>query len=94
MGGEGQERRRFERKQLDTEVRYAVLYPLFKKGITQDISEGGLCLLLGEQMNKGDILRIEFDLPEEKVSHVEAIVRVMWQRKKEEKFLTGVEFLT
>ncbi len=94
MAEEGSERRRFERKELNTEVKYTVLFPSINKGITKNISEGGLCLLINEQLNKGTILRVEFALPGEEASHIEAVVKVMWQRRQGDKFLTGVQFLT
>lgn len=88
------ERRRFGRKELNTEVKYTVLFPASKKSIAKNISEGGLCLLLNEQLKKGSILQVEFDLPGEYIAHVEAVVKVMWQERQAEMFLTGVEFLT
>jgi len=91
------ERRRFERKEFTTEVKYTVLLPSANTGLTKNISEGGLCLLLNEQLDKGTILRVEFDLLGEEShekTHIEAVVRIMWQEKQGDKFLTGVKFLT
>lgn len=53
-----------------------------------------MCLLINEQLNKGTILRVEFILLGEEASHIEAVVKVMWQRRQGDKFLTGVQFLT
>ena len=78
MAEEGSERRRFERKELNTEVKYTVLFPSINKGITKNISEGGLCLLINEQLNKGTILRVEFALPGEEASHIEAVVCLLY----------------
>lgn len=94
MEEKGSERRRFEREELNTEVKYTVLFPSIHKGIARNISQGGLCLLINEQLNKGSILRVEFALPEEAAAHIEAVVKVMWQRRQGDKFLTGLQFLT
>jgi len=89
--GKVDERRGYQRKLLETKVKYTVLMPYCAVGATRDISEGGLCLLLDKGLNKGFVLRIEFETAEGKVNQ---LVKVMWQRKDGDKFLTGVKFLT
>lgn len=87
------EQRTSKRVELVTDVKYSVLVPS-QSGLIKNISEGGLCLLLDERLPKGSILRVEFNLPGEKPSHIEALVKVIWQKAGEDKFLTGVKFLT
>ena len=89
--GKVNERRRHQRKPLETKIKYTILMPYCAVGATKDISEGGLCLMLDRELNKGFILRIEMETSEGRVNQ---LVKVMWQQKAEDKFLTGVKFLT
>ena len=93
MVNKNTDKRKFQRQEINTDIRYAVLVPSFKKGIAKDISAGGLCVLIDEQLKRGDILRVEFYLPGEKDS-IEAVAKVAWQRDQSGKFLTGIEFLS
>lgn len=94
MADSGHEQRRFERKELNTALKYAILYPSYKEGLTVNISQGGLCILISDRMNKGDILRVEFYLPGEEKNVIEAVGRIVWQEQQADGYLTGVEFLT
>jgi len=88
------ERRRRERTDLVTQVRYTIVMSASETGFIQNISEGGLCILVDKQLDKGMMLRLDFDLPGEKQEHIEALARIVWQKPKEDKFLIGLEFLT
>ncbi|MCM8801243.1 MAG: PilZ domain-containing protein [Candidatus Omnitrophica bacterium] len=89
------ERRKYKRVELITNVKYAVLVPkAFEEGLIQNISEGGLCLLLKKGLNVGDILHLEFQLPGDNPESIKTLVRVQWQLPKEGKFLVGVKFIT
>lgn len=89
------ERRKYKRIELITNVKYAVLVPkTFKEGLIQNISEGGLCLLLEEKLNVGDILHLEFQLPGDTPEFIKTLGKVQWQSPKEDKFLVGVKFIT
>lgn len=91
----GLERRRYKRIELVTNVKYAVLVPkAFEEGLIQNISEGGLCLLLEKKLNVGDILHLEFQLPGDNPEVVKTLAKVQWHSPKEDKFLVGVKFLT
>lgn len=91
----GSERRKYKRIDLVTEVKYAVLKPtLSQSGLIKNISEKGLCLLLDEKLNVGDILWLEFSLPEEKPEYIKALAEVRWQKEEKDKFLTGVKFIS
>lgn len=89
----GAERRVFPRIEVNTSVTYTVVIPSYHTGSTRDISQGGLCLETKSKLEKGMIIRLEFDLPGEPPEHVEALGRVMWQRTEGETLLTGVKFL-
>lgn len=88
--GKVQERRRHQRKPLETKIKYAILMPSNAVGSTKDVSDGGLCLLLDRELSKGFILRVEMETGEGRKTH---LVKVMWQQKTGDKFLTGVKFL-
>jgi len=85
------ERRRHQRKPLETRIKYTILMPYCAVGSTKDISEGGLCLMLDRELNKGFILRVELETSEGRTNQ---LVKVMWQQKAGDRFLTGVKFLT
>lgn len=91
----GAERRQFPRIEVNTQVTFTVVIPSYNIGNTRDISQGGLCLETKSKLDRGMIIRLEFDLPGDKPEHVEALGRVMWQRPAETpgSMLTGIKFL-
>lgn len=91
----GADRRQFPRIDVNTSVTFTVVVPSYNIGSTRDISQGGLCLATKSKMERGMIIRLEFDLPGDKPEHVEALGRVMWQRVDDtpDSFLTGIKFL-
>jgi len=87
------ERRRYVRIDLCTQVEYEILpMQLPLKAETKDISAGGLCLLVDREMQPGTILHLKFYLPDKEKTYVESLGRVVWQRKKNGGYLTGIEF--
>ncbi len=86
------ERRTSKREALITDLTYTVIQPVSQSGLIKDISHGGLCLLLGESLPAGTILNVEFDLSGEDGGRIKALVKVMWQKQKDGKFVTGVKF--
>jgi c-di-GMP-binding flagellar brake protein YcgR len=88
------QKRKHDREQVVTEVSYQILTPAGDMGLTQNISEGGLCLLLNNELSPGTVLQVQFTLPDEKAKKVKSFVEVIWQSKTEKGFLTGVKFLT
>ncbi len=71
---------------------YREFVPSGKAGLIQDMSEGGLCLILTKEFPSGTVLEVTYELPEEENRSVEKLVKVVWQRKTEEGILTGVKF--
>lgn len=86
------ERRISKRVALITNLTYTVIQPVSQSGLIKDISHGGLCLLLGQSLPTGTILNVEFDLSGEDGGHIKALVKVMWQKQENGKFVTGVKF--
>lgn len=87
------ERRRYVRIDLCTQVEYEILpmqSPL--KAESKNISAGGLCLLADREMPPGTILHLKFYLPDKEKTYVESLGRVVWQKKENEGYLTGIEF--
>ena len=85
------EKRAHPRNTYVTEVTYKVKMPLEDRGLTQDISEGGLCLMINKELPSGAILEIKLGLPG-KTKPVETVAEVVWQKKTEKGFLTGLRF--
>ncbi len=86
------EKRKYPRKEVYANMSYRELVPSGVEGIIQDMSEGGLCLILNKEFSPGAVLEVKYELPEEEHRSVEKFVRVVWQRKTDKGFLTGVKF--
>jgi c-di-GMP-binding flagellar brake protein YcgR len=84
-----QERRNFFRVDLIRRVRYKISGLTSIECFTQNISEGGLCLLLGEELFPGTSIRAEFALPGKKPKLIKAYAVVVWQKD----YLTGAKFV-
>lgn len=88
-----EEKRRHPRLEVSKKMRYRELVPLGEEGLVQDISEGGLCLLLKNRFSPGTILEIEYEVHANAPKPEDSIVKVIWQKKTEKGFLTGVRFI-
>jgi len=86
---ERNERRRFHRVDLIKRVRYNISGRSSIECFTQNISEGGLCLLLGEELFPGMTIGVEFVLPGKEPKFIEADALVVWQKDH----LTGTKFV-
>jgi hypothetical protein len=87
-----EEKRKYPRKEIYAKMSYRELVPSGVAGIIQDMSEGGLCLILNKEFSPGAVLEVTYELPEEENRRIEKFVKVVWQRKTETGFLTGVKF--
>jgi hypothetical protein len=87
-----EEKRKYPRKEVYANMSYRELVPSGVAGIIQDMSEGGLCLILNKEFPPGTVLEVTYDLPEEENRSIEKLVKVVWQRKTDEGILTGVKF--
>ena len=92
--GKSGDSRRYPRKEVVTNLSYRVITPLGGKGLTQNISEGGLCIVLDKKIPAGTMLELKFELPGEEEAPIEIFAKVIWQKEAEGKFLTGVKFGT
>ena len=84
-------KREHPRDEIIIEVIYKVLSPLKNVGLTRNISHGGLCLLLGDELHPGTVLELKYRLPHEESRQIVNTVKVVWQKKTERGFLTGVK---
>ncbi len=93
------ERRKYVRLEASVKVKYTVIgKPGTIKVFSKNISAGGLCLLLDEQLAVDTPLQLEIKIPDLKGS-IRAIARVVWQKDFESAgaepkvyFTTGIEF--
>ena len=94
-----QERRKFARLKTSVDVKYTVIgNPGEIEVFSKDISAGGLCIVLIEELVADTPLQLEILVPDIKDA-IRALARVVWQRKCKEQeaegktlFETGVEF--
>ena len=87
-----EEKRKYPRKKVYANMSYRELVPSGVAGIIQNMSEGGLCLILNKKFTPGTVLEVTYELPEEENRSVEKLVKVVWQRKTDKGILTGVKF--
>jgi len=87
-----EEKRKYPRREVYANMSYRELVPSGVEGIIQDMSEGGLCLILNKEFPPGTVLEVTYELPEEEGRSVEKFVKVVWQRKTDKGILTGVKF--
>ncbi len=88
------ERRKYFRKEIITNLSYRVITPCGGEGVTCNISEGGLCIVLDKEIPLGSILELKFELPGKESGFIETYARVIWQEKIDKGFITGVKFGT
>lgn len=94
-----QERRSYMRLKASVSVEYNVIGKPGTMGVfSKDISAGGLCVIIKEQLPKDTPLQLEIKIPDLK-DPICALARVIWQKRfeivdKESKvgYDTGVEF--
>jgi len=86
------------RRSYVTNVSYRIVVdekatiPAKDKGLTQNISDGGVCLIVNRELSPGAVLELKFELPDKKSNPIETRVKVVWQKKIETGYLTGVKF--
>jgi len=85
-------KRKHSRQEIIASVDYKVLTPSGDVGMTQNVSEGGLCLLLNNELSPGTILEVKFEIPGDTPKQVKSFVEVIWQKKTDKGFLTGLKF--
>jgi hypothetical protein len=88
-----EEKRIHPRMEVFKKMTYRELVPSGEEGIIQDISEGGLCLLLKKEFPIGTILEVKYELQAPSPKPIESIVKIIWQKKTDKGFQTGVQFI-
>jgi hypothetical protein len=71
-------KRRHSRDEIIIDVIYKVKSPLKDVGLTQNISSGGLCLLIDNELRPGTILELKYRLPHEEARQIVTTVEVVW----------------
>ncbi len=89
---EKKEKRTHARETLVTKVTYRVLAHSKGETLTQNISEGGLCLILNRELSPGATLGLKIDMPGKTANSVEIFAEVVWQKRTEMGLLTGLKF--
>ena len=84
-------KRKHHRTEMFFDVIYKVTSPIKGVGLSRNFSSGGLCLLLDNEFPPGTILEIKYRLPHEEHRLIETIVEVIWQKKTDKGYLTGVK---
>jgi len=94
------ERRRFPRLSVAVDIQYRVLPDAvaYETGATTNISSGGICLILYEELKTGAILELNIYLPDNQPI-IKAKGKVVWIRPfnvskdEKERFDSGIEFM-
>lgn len=89
----GEEKRMHPRLEVLKKMTYRELVPSGEEGLIQDISEGGLCLILNKKLSPGTILEIKYEVHANAPKPIDSIVKVIWQKKIDKGMLTGVQFI-
>ena len=87
---EQKERRKCPRVDLESKVRYQIMGYPSKEVISQNISEGGMCLLLDRKISPRMILELEFSLPGNSEELINTYAEVIWQSNSH----TGIKFIS
>jgi hypothetical protein len=94
MEHSAQDKRRWPRKKHITGVDYYIITTPHGSGIIKDVSVGGLSMLIDKHLTEGTIVRLRFALPEQDLDMpIEAVGKVVWARKTESGYVTGVQFM-
>jgi c-di-GMP-binding flagellar brake protein YcgR len=85
-------KRKHHRTEIFFDVIYKVVSPIKGVALSRNFSQGGLCLLLDNELPPGTILELKYRLPHEEHRLIKANVEVVWQKKTEMGYLTGVKY--
>ncbi|MDP2939065.1 MAG: PilZ domain-containing protein [Candidatus Omnitrophota bacterium] len=99
LGEVEQERRKFVRLDISCNVNYKILdeKPIIQdKSQTKNISAGGICLIVDEELKPGTSLDLDFELPDKKTP-IKAKGMVVWIKpfkiaSEQQHFDSGIEF--
>jgi len=85
-------KRKHHRTEVFFDVIYKVISPIKGVGLSRNFSQGGLCLLLDNELPPGTIIELKYRLPHEESRLIETTVEVIWQKKTDTGYITGVKY--
>ena len=81
--------RKYKRANINTRVRYAII----NEANAKNLSEGGICIVTVDKLEKGKNMTIIFSLPDLQNKKIEAFGQVKWSKEiTSQKCETGIEF--
>jgi hypothetical protein len=86
----GTERRKTPRVAFDTKARFRLPGNAFQEVMVQNISSGGMCLLLESKVSPTKIIELEFKLPGSGEEVIRTYAEVLWQSNSH----TGIKFIS
>ncbi|MFH0877020.1 MAG: PilZ domain-containing protein [Candidatus Omnitrophota bacterium] len=97
-----QEKRQFVRLDVNVKVNWEKIVgeapePSEKENVSRNISEGGICLIVYEQLGVGEKIKLDIELPSQK--KIAATGRIAWINEfaigqvQEKRYDAGIEFL-
>ncbi len=84
-------KRQHHRTEIFVDVIYKVVSPIKGVGLSRNFSQGGLCLLLDNKIPPGSVLELKYRMPHEEYRLIETTVEVIWQKKTDQGYITGVK---
>lgn len=96
-----EERRGYVRVATQLNIAYSKYRPSKEERLSssKDISRGGVCLILSEELKESDLLNLKINLPTEE-SPLNVTGRVVWVNRfifddatKKKKYFAGIEFM-
>ena len=84
------ERRRNPRVEIETKARCRMPRRAFQEVVVQNISAGGMCLLLDSKVSPTKIIELEFKLPGSAEDLIRTYAQVIWQSNSH----TGIKFIS
>jgi hypothetical protein len=85
-------KREHHRTEVFFDVIYKVVSPIKGTGLSRNFSQGGLCLLLDNELPPGTVLELKYRMPHEEHRLIETTVEVIWQKKTDKGYITGVKY--
>ena len=85
-------KRKHHRTEVFFDVIYKVISPIKGVGLSRNFSQGGLCLLLDNELPPGTIIELKYRLPHEESRLIKTTVEVIWQKKTDTGYITGVKY--
>jgi c-di-GMP-binding flagellar brake protein YcgR len=83
------DKRKYKRVYTQFEVKYAII----NKATSKDISQGGMCIITNDPLEKGAELTLLFSIPESQAPRIKTFGKVAWSKRLDTgKYEAGIEF--